>query len=216
MRKLLVVVFAISLALLSRAVAPAQQAEPLRTSIVDAHEGITIGVDPWTQAGRYKTKFPKKSPFTGGIAALHLTIRNDNDEGVKLNLSRIRLLVQLDEENRQELESLTADDVADTVMLKQNGKDPTARRSPLPLPIPVGRAKPERDKNWTEFKEACQNAAIPSSVLGAHSTMEGLVYFDLRGEFDLLKTARLYVPDLQRMTTHEAISYFDIGFRQSD
>ena len=216
MQKLLVVVLAVGLALLSRPVAPAQQAEALRTSIVDAHEGITIGVDPWTQASRYKTKFPKKSPFAGGIVALHRTSRNDNDEGVKLYLSRIRLLVLIEEENRQELETLAAEEVADTVMLKQNGKDPTARRSPLPLPIPVGRAKPERDKNWVEFKEACQNAAIPSSVLGAHSAMEGLVYFDLRGEFDLLKTARLYVPDLQRMNTHEAISYFDIEFRQSD
>jgi hypothetical protein len=42
--------------------------------------------------------------------------------------------------------------------------------------------------------------------------MEGLVYFDLRGEWDLLQTARLYVPDLQRMTSKEAISYFDIDF----
>jgi hypothetical protein len=42
--------------------------------------------------------------------------------------------------------------------------------------------------------------------------MEGLVYFDLRGEWDLLQTARLYVPDLQRMTSKQAISYFDIDF----
>jgi hypothetical protein len=216
MRKLLALAVVVGLGPSSRPVASGQQAERLRTSIVDAHEGITIGVDPWTQASRYKTKFPKKSPFNGGIVALHLTIRNDNDEGVKLNLSRIRLLVQLDEDNRQELEALTAEDVADTVMLKQNGKDPTARRSPLPLPLPTSRPKPERDKNWVEFKEACQNAAIPSSVIGAHGIMEGLVYFDLRGEIDLVKTARLYVPDLQRMSTHEAISYFDIDFKQGE
>jgi len=216
MKKLLTVVVMLGLELWSGPLASRQQASSLRTSIVDAHEGITIGVDPWTQASRYKAKFPKKSPFNAGIVALHLTIRNDNDDGVKLNLSRIRLLVQLDEDNRQELEGLTPEDVADTVMLKQNGKDPTARRSPLPLPLPVGRPKPERDKNWLEFKEACQNAAVPSSVLGAHSTMGGLVYFDLRGEIDLLKTAHLYVPDLQRMSTHEAISYFDIEFKESN
>ena len=216
MRKLLVGAVLAGLGLASRPVAQGQQAESLRTSIVDAHEGVTIGVDPWTQASRYKSKFPKKSPFNGGIVALHLTIRNDNEEGVKLNISRIRLLVQLDEENRQELQTLTAEDVADAVMLKHNGKDPTARRSPLPLPFPTGGPKPERDKNWMEFKEACQNAAMPSSVLGAHSSMEGLVYFDLRGEVDLLRTARLYVPDLQRMSTHDAISYFDIDFKHTD
>jgi hypothetical protein len=45
--------------------------------------------------------------------------------------------------------------------------------------------------------------------------MEGLVYFDLRGEWDLLQTARLYVPDLQRMTSQQAILYFDIDFSHS-
>jgi len=213
MKKLLAVVVVVFLGILLGRGAAGQQAKPLRTSILDAHEGVTIGVEPWTQASRYKEKFPKKSPFAAGIVALKLSIRNDNDEAVKLTLRRIRLLVQLDAENRQELESLTADDVADAVMLKQNGKDPTARR--LPIPLPINRPKPTRDKNWEEFRGDCQNAGIPSGVIGAHSTMEGLVYFDLRGEWDLLQTARLYVPDLQRMTTQQAILYFDIDFSHS-
>jgi len=213
MKKLLAVVVVVFLGILLGRGAAGQQAKPLRTSILDAHEGVTIGVEPWTQASRYKERFPKKSPFAAGIVALKLSIRNDNDEAVKLTLRRIRLLVQLDAENRQELESLTADDVADAVMLKQNGKDPTARR--LPIPLPINRPKPTRDKNWEEFRGDCQNAGIPSGVIGAHSTMEGLVYFDLRGEWDLLQTARLYVPDLQRMTTQQAILYFDIDFSHS-
>jgi len=213
MKKLLAVVVVVFLGILLGQAAVGQQEKPLKTSILDAHEGVTIGVDPWTQASRYKDKFSKKTPFASGIVALRLSIRNDNDEAVKLNRPRIRLLVQLDPENRQELEAMTADDVADTVMLKQNGKDPTARRSPIPLPI--SRPKPERDKNWAEFQTACQNAGLPSSVIGAHSTMEGLVYFDLRGEWDLLQTARLYVPDLERMTSKQAILYFDIDFSRS-
>jgi hypothetical protein len=209
MKKLLAVVVAVFWGiLLGRAAG--QQSKPLRTSILDAHEGVTIGVEPWTQASRYKEKFPKKTPFAAGIVALKLSIRNDNDEAVKLNLHRIQLLVQLDQDNKQELEALTADDVADAVMLRQNGKDPTARR--LPIPLPINRPKPTRDKNWEEFRGDCQNAGIPSGVIGAHSTMEGLVYFDLRGEWDLLQTARLYVPDLERMTSKQAISYFDIDF----
>jgi len=210
MKKLLAVVVVAIVGILAGRAAVGQQEKPLKTSILDAHEGMTIGVEPWTTASRYKEKFPKKTPFTGGIVALRVSIRNDNDEAVKLNRQRIRLLVQLDPENKQELEPLTADDVADAVMLKQNGKDPTARRSPIPLPI--SRPKPERDKNWEEFHGDCQNAGLPSNVIGAHSTMEGLVYFDLRGELDLLQTARLYVPDLEKMTSKQAISYFDIDF----
>jgi hypothetical protein len=213
MKKLLAVVVVVVLGILLGRVAAGQQGKPLRTSILDAHEGVTIGVDPWTQASRYKEKFPKKTPFAAGIVALRLSIRNDNDEAVKLNLHRIQLLVQLDADNKQELEALTADDVADAVMLRQNGKDPTARR--LPIPLPISRPKPTRDKNWEEFHGDCQNAGIPSGVIGAHSTMEGLVYFDLRGEWDLLQTARLYVPDLERMTSKQAISYFDIDFSRN-
>jgi len=213
MKKLIAAVVMMFLGILLGRAAAGQQAKPLRTSILDAHEGVTIGVEPWTQASRYKERFPKKTPFAAGIVALKLSIRNDNDEAVKLTLRRIRLLVQLDAENRQELESLTADDVADAVMLRQNGKDPTARR--LPIPLPINRPKPTRDKNWEEFRGDCQNAGIPSGVIGAHSTMEGLVYFDLRGELDLLQTARLYVPDLQRMTSQQAILYFDIDFSRN-
>jgi hypothetical protein len=213
MKKLLAVVVVVFWGILLGRVSTGQEARPLRTSILDAHEGVTIGVEPWTQASRYKAKFPKKTPFGVGIVALKLSIRNDNDEAVKLNLRRIRLLVQLDADNKQELEALTADDVADAVMLRQNGKDPTARR--LPIPLPINRPKPTRDKNWEEFHGDCQNAGIPSGVIGAHSTMEGLVYFDLRGEWDLLQTARLYVPDLQRMTSQQAILYFDIDFSRN-
>src|SRR5713226_6172143 len=92
MRKLLAVVVVVFLGVAAGRVAAGQQGKPLRTSIVDAHEGVTIGVEPWTQANRYKEKFPKKTPFGGGIVALRLSIRNDNDEAVKLNLQRVRLL----------------------------------------------------------------------------------------------------------------------------
>ena len=179
-----------------------------RASVSDSHEGVTISLDPWTTASRYKDKFPKKSPFAGGVIAIHVRIQNDNDQGIRVNPETIRLLVQIDEDNRQELEPLAPDDVADDVMLKDNGKDPTARRNPLP--IPVGKPRPSRDANWTAMRDACQNAAIPSKVIGGHSFVEGLVYFNLRGEVDLLQTARLYLPSLTNMGNNQPISYFDI------
>ena len=179
----------------------------------DSHEGMTVGVDPWTTASRYKQKFPKKSPFAGGVVALEVSFRNDLDKGVKVDLQRIRLLVEVSEDNRQELEPLSAEDVADTVLLKQHPKDPTQRR--LPIPIPSTGPKPSRDSNWSNLRDACQNAAVPSNVIGAHSTVEGLIYFDIRGEVDLLQSARLYVPNLATMGGSEPISYFDINIGHS-
>lgn len=185
-------------------------AKPSRLPFSDSHEGVIIGVDPWTTASRYKEKFAKtKSPFNSGIVAVHVSFHNDNSKGVKVSLQRIRLVVQLDEDNRQELQPLSPDDVADTVLLKPASKDPTARRLPLPVPVPITKSN-TRDANWTKLRDACQDAAVPSSVIGANETVEGLLYFDLRGETDLLQSSRLYVPNLITMDTNDPISYFEI------
>lgn len=206
MRKLLACVLSFQAALLTAQ--PVQQPKAMHATMEESHEGVTIGVDPWTTALRYKDKFPKKSPFYSGVVAIHLSFRNDRDESIKIDLQNIRLLVFLSEDNRQELAPLTAEDVADTVMLKNNGKDPTSKR--VPLPIPLGKPAAGRDKNWTELRDDCQNAGMPSTVLAAHGTLDGLIYFDLRGEIELLQSARLYIPNLTTMGTKQPLLYFDI------
>jgi hypothetical protein len=146
----------------------------------------------------------------GGVVAMQVSFRNDSDQSIKVDLQRIRLLVQISEDSRQELNALSAEEVADTVLLKNNGKDPTAKRVPLPIPIPSTGVKTQRDAKWSDFRDTCQNAAVPSNVVAAHSTVEGLLYFDLRGEVELVQSSRLYVPNLVTMTDHQPLSYFDI------
>lgn len=186
-----------------------KSATPLHEIATDSHEGVTIGIDPWTTESRYKEKFPKNSPFSRGIVAIHVRFRNDGDQGLRVTLERIRLLVQVSEESRQELVPLSADDVADTMTLKNNGKDPTARRTPLPIPVPT--VKSGRDSKWTSVRDACANAGVPTSILAAHSTVEGLMYFDLRGETDLLQNAHFYVPNIVSMADNQPLSYFDVA-----
>jgi hypothetical protein len=207
MRNYLAAVLISFLSLVLGALAAGQQPRAAKDNPSDSHEGITISVEPWTRASNYKEKFPKRSPFAGGVVGLHVTIRNNSDESVKVDLQRIRLLIVLGEENRQELTPLTPDDVADVVLLK-GGKDPTQRRNPLPMP--VGKPNPSRDKNWTDFKNDCQNASVPSPVVAAHSSIDGLVYFNLRSEWDVLQNAKLYVPNLVAMATNTPLSYFEI------
>jgi hypothetical protein len=214
MRNVVALVVLAAVSLSARAQSPSNPSQdapkttPMKAQFTDTHEGMTIGVEPWTQASVYKQKFPKKSPFSGGVVALQMTFKNDSDESIKVDVQSIRLLLLIGEDNRQELSPLTAEDVADTVLLSNNGKDPTQRRNPLP--IPVGKPRPSRDKNWVELKDACQNAGVPSSVVAAHSTVVGLVYFDLRSEWDLLQNAKVYLPSLVSMSTRRPLSYFEI------
>jgi hypothetical protein len=208
MRNHLAAVLTIFFQLVLGVLVAGQQVPLAKNAPSDSHEGITISVEPWIHASNYKEKFPKKSPFNGGVVGLHVTIRNNSDESIKVDLQRIRLLLILGEENRQELSPLSADDVADAVLLKGGSKDPTQRRNPLP--VPIGKPNPSRDKNWTDFKNDCQNASIPSPVVAPHSSVDGLVYFDLRSEWDLLQNAKLYVPNLMSMATNTPLSYFEI------
>ena len=48
----------------------APKTAPMKAQFTDTHEGMTIGVEPWTHASEYKEKFPKRSPFSGGVVAL--------------------------------------------------------------------------------------------------------------------------------------------------
>ena len=140
----LLVVGTVAVAKCAQSQSAPQTTKPSHAAYTDSHEGMTVGVEPWTTPSRYKEKFPKKSPFSGGVVALNVSFKNDNDKGVKVDLQRIRLIVQMDEDNRQELETLSPDDVADTVMVKQSPKDPTLRRLPLPIPT-ISKPKATRE-----------------------------------------------------------------------
>lgn len=179
----------------------------IKAASLESHEGLTISALPWMDPGQYKEKFPKKSPYVGGVLAIQVEFRNDSNEALRVNLDRIRLTVQLGEENRQEVQSLNAEQLADAVM-KPAVKDPT-KRSRLPIPIGGGKGG-GRDKHWAELQKQAQEAQVPSSVIGAHSSVQGLLYFDLQAQYDLLQSAHLYVPDIASMQGNRSLTYFDI------
>jgi hypothetical protein len=182
------------------------QRASLKTASLETHEGLTISAQPWTDAALYKEKFPKKSPFAAGIVAMQVVFRNDSNESMKVSLDRIRLSFQIDEDHRQELQALTSGQVADEV-LKPGGKDPSKSRSRIPLPVSIPH---NNDKHWTELQQQVDAAGVPANVIAPHSTVQGLLYFDLQGQFDLLNGAHLYVPDVVVMENNRSLTYFEI------
>jgi hypothetical protein len=182
------------------------QRTSLKTASLETHEGLTISAQPWTDAALYKEKFPKKSPFAAGIVAMQVAFRNDSNESMKVSMDRIRLSFQVDEDNRQELQALTPAQVADEV-LKPGGKDPS-KRSKIPLPVSIPHNG--NDKHWTELQQQAEAAGVPANVIAPHSTVQGLLYFDLQGQFDLLNGAHLYVPDVLVMENNRSLTYFEI------
>jgi len=201
-------VFAVSLAVVSLA----GQSSQHRPAANESHEGMAISAQPWLDPAQYKQPFPKHSPFTGGVLAVHVSFRNDSGEAMKVALDRIRLTLRVDSENTQQLQPLTADQVADAA-LRPKAKDPTAHRR---FPIPIGNGvKSAKDKNRTEIQTQAQNAAVPTSVIAPHSTVQGLLYFDLQGQLDLVNSARLYLPEIVIMGKNQALTYFEIDLSRS-
>lgn len=182
-----------------------QKPASIKTASLESHEGVTITARPWTDPTLYKEKFPKKSPYAVGIIAVQVAFRNDSDDSMKINLERIRLNVALSEENQQALQPLSPGEAADLIT-NPGAKNVTIRR----IPIPLGGPKLGHDKKWTEVEKTIRDAGVQASVVAPHGTVQGLLYFDMRGQFDLLSTAHLYVPEVVAIEKNRGLMYFEI------
>ena len=188
------------------------QSTPMRTSALDSHEGMTIGAEPLLSAEQYKPAFPKKNPFSSGIIAIRVMFRNETSESIRVNINRIRLSFQLEDESRQELPTLTSDDVADVVFTSKT-KDPS-KKTRLPFPLPSS-TKVGRGKDWTELSKQAEEAGFRTGVIAPHSSAQGLLYFDLQGQTDLLARAHLYIPELVALEKNQGLLFFDIDLSRA-
>jgi hypothetical protein len=209
-RKLILFLPALMALLLAPIRTGAQSQDSLKTSALESHEGMTISARPWTAPALYKEKFHKKSPYAAGIAGVQVTFRNDSDDSLKVNLERIRLNITLSEDNRQALDPLTSEQAAD-VILKPSAKNLGRSR----LPIPIGGPKVGHDKKWVEVEQELREAGVKASVVAPHSSVQGLLYFDLQGQFDLLNSSRLYIPDVVALEKNRGLLYFEIDLSQA-
>ncbi len=180
------------------------QTDPAKLPAQDSHEKLLVAVSPWLNADHYKEVFGKKNPYDWGIVALDVYFKNDNDEPIKLDLSTVELVVAPPDEEKQHLEPLSAEDVADRILLNKGPK----QNSPYPhLPI-SSRGGP--DKKWQDLVDALKAAGLASDVLGPHTITHGCIYFDMNRRFDLLNVSELYIPDLTTMVNNHGLLFFEI------
>ena len=190
-----------------RAQARAQNSiDPASLPARETHQGVTIAVKPLVSEAAYEAQFSGRNPYQAGILALEVFFRNDNDKPIRLKLDTMRLLVERSGQPRQRIEPLSAEEVADRVLLN-TPPDPRVPRLPLP-----GSRTPNtsRDKNWQEFAARMQAAGIPSDIVGPKSTVRGFLFFDVDHHYDWLTDARLDVPDLAFIPNNQALFFFQV------
>lgn len=173
----------------------------------DSHQGFTVGADPVLKADEYKSRFGKKNPYDAGIVAIDTYFGNDNDKPVQIALEDIRLTVAVEGEDQQDLPALDSREVA-SATLHEGGKEP--QRHKLPIPGVGG----NHGKDWKELEATLHAAGIQSDTIGPHSTVHGLLYFDIDSRFDLLTSMRLYVPNLRFYGSDKALLYFDVPLKR--
>ena len=177
----------------------------------DAHQDLLIAADPFVPVNRYKETFGKTSPYTAGIIAIDVFFRNDNSTPIRLNLNAIRLVISLPEVERQRLEPLSPEEVADRTILNADA-NPKPRR---PFPFPDYSGGHKKSKAWNEMDTMLRSVSIPTDILPPHATMHGLLFFDMNYNFDAIWHTHLYIPDLSFMTDHTALFFFEIDLGQA-
>ena len=110
----------------------------------DQHSGLTVSVDPYTEAARTKDKFGKANPHDVGVLPIEVFLRNDSDQPMRVNLETVQLEVTLKNGVRQEVDWLRAEEVAKLIAHPAGAANPQQKRLPLPLPINIGDKKAEK------------------------------------------------------------------------
>ena len=186
------------------ALAQTAPTDPMALSARDSHQDLLIAADPVIGADRYKDIFGKHSPYPAGIMAIDVYFRNDNNIPVRVNLNTVRLVISLPGVERQRLEPLSPEEVTDRTLLKGDANPRVPR--PFPFPNP-GSGK---SKAWNEMDTLLRSVAVSSDVVPPIGVTHGFLFFDMNHDFEAIRHAHLYIPDLAFMTTNKALFFFEL------
>jgi hypothetical protein len=197
-------IFALTMFVPLAALAQNQPPDPMSLPTRDAHQNLTIVADPYIAADRYKGVFGKKSPYDAGIIGIQVYFRNDNDLPIRLYPDTVELIVSQPGQERQRLGALSPEEVANRSLLNTH----ISGRPPFPWPGSL--AGSGHNKDWTEMVNSLQSVALGTDVFPPHATTHGFLFFDLNHEFNAIRYAHLYIPDLVFMTDKKALFFFEI------
>jgi hypothetical protein len=173
----------------------------------DQHSGLTVSVDPYTEAPRTKDKFGKANPHDVGVLPIEVFLRNDSDQPMRVNLETIQLEVTLRNGVRQEVDWLRPEEVAKLIAHPSGAANPQQKR--LPLPINIG------DKKVEKLAAVLRPLSLDADVIPPKATIHGFLYFDVSHEFTIVKRSSLYVPDVSVASSNEPLVYFEVPLRDA-
>lgn len=188
----------------------APQAPPPRTPsdypAHDAHEGVTIAAVPIPDAPQAVAVFgATAAPVRAGFLPVELILSNQRAEMVRVDLDRIQLVTADDK-----FEQAEPEEIAWALYPPPDVKEPRPRAPRYPIPIPQGK-KGDKNRSKREEAEATLRARrLRAGVVAPGASARGYLYFDLRDATLDLTHARLYIPTVVVLPSHEPLFYFEI------
>jgi hypothetical protein len=169
----------------------------------DSHDGLTILADPFTDHTRSKEKFGKADPYAVGILPVEVTLRNESSNLIRVDINTIQLEVRLPSGGRQDLDWLSAEDVA-ALIAHPAGAGAPSRPRIAGLPIPSG------DKKVDKLAEILKPLTLDADTISPKGAVHGFVYFNVSHEMSLADGALLYVPDAVILPSRKTLMFFEV------
>lgn len=187
-----------------------QQAAPDATASLphDNHDGLTISADPWTDKQRSKDKFGKANPLDVGVLPVEVFLHNATDHPIQLNLNTVQLEVHLRNGSHQDIDWLSADDVA-ALIAHPGGAAPSQPRRIAGIPLP------SNDKKAEKYAEILRPLTLDSDTVAPMGSLHGFLYFDVSHDPSLADTSVLYVPDVVVIPTKKTLMFYEVHLGKS-
>ena len=170
----------------------------------DTHDGLTVQADPYTERGRAKQTFGGKAdPLAVGILPVEVTLRNATDRPIRVDINTIQLEVRLRNGGRQDLDWISAEEVAALIAHPAGAGAPSRPKLPG-LPIASG------DKKADKLTEILKPLTLDADTIPPMGAVHGFVYFNVSNDIGLADDATLYVPDAVLLPSNKALMFFEV------
>jgi hypothetical protein len=173
----------------------------------DQHEGLNVSVDPYIDTERAKKKFGKADPLPVGILPVEVFLKNELDQPIRIDLSTIQLEVRPPEGNRQEVDFLSAEEVAKDIVHPAGAATPSTRRFP-PIGIPSS-----GDKKVDSMAEILKPLTLDADIVPPKGMIHGFLFFNLSHDMSLAAHSSLYIPNAMVVPSNKALMFFEVSLQ---
>jgi hypothetical protein len=168
----------------------------------DTHDGLTVMANPLTDAEQAKTLFGKADPIAIGILPVDVYLKNDSPQPIRVDIDTIQLTVHTLRGKRQDLDWLSADEVA-SMIAHPEGVVPTQPRHIAGIPLP------KNDKKAEKLAAQLRPLSLDGEVVPPMAMLHGYLYFNVNHEMKVAQGASIYVPNVYSMPSNKPLMFFE-------